>query len=313
MEETLWIPEAQCVPSIQTVEELADTMWECVCLNPLAASGFRAYASAMMTRGERMRVPPPLKALVEASGLPHCDRGAALAATEHGGCQSSEAGGQTSVDEGNNTEDCRTKGEAEEGTPSVAVRPIEKEPRSALARLVAAAQKSVKPLSDQRLGGTVGGAMEEEEEEEEEAISRKRKRSSFFSDQLKETMNEAKRRDDESPACDKTPTTLPVTAKNSSQMTREEFRSQYKRAPRRGEIGQSAEEIQAAESLGYVMSGSRSKAAQMFANRVQQQLLERDAAKRDQQFRQVEDERNNIQIVSALQDFIHQKVTGMRD
>eukprot|EP00796_Vickermania_ingenoplastis_P012862 gene12862-8743_t len=100
----------------------------------------------------------------------------------------------------------------------------------------------------------------------------------------------------------------PLEGKHPSQMTREEFLSQYKRAPRRGEIGQSAEDIQGAEALGYVMSGSRSKAAQLFVNRVQRQLHERDAAKLDQQFRQVEDQRTNELFVNGLRDLVQKKL-----
>lgn len=102
-----------------------------------------------------------------------------------------------------------------------------------------------------------------------------------------------------------------VLAKHPSQMTREEFLSQFKRAPRRGEIGLSAEEIGNAEKLGYVMSGSRSKAAHMFVNRVQRQLHERDAAKREQQFRQVEDERSNTDLIDALAKLVQSKVSGV--
>lgn len=103
-----------------------------------------------------------------------------------------------------------------------------------------------------------------------------------------------------------------VLPKHPSQMTREEFLSQFKRAPRRGEIGLSAEEIDHAEALGYVMSGSRSKAAHLFVNRVQRQLHERDAAKRDQQFRQVEDERNDTNLIEALSNLVKSKLHSSR-
>lgn len=96
--------------------------------------------------------------------------------------------------------------------------------------------------------------------------------------------------------------------KHLSSMTREEFLKQFKRVPRRGEIGQSAEEIQAAESLGYVMSGGRSKAAQLYVDRVQRQLHERDAAKREQQFRQVEDEISSKRLIADLTRYITEKV-----
>lgn len=99
-----------------------------------------------------------------------------------------------------------------------------------------------------------------------------------------------------------------LETKHPSQMTREEFLSQFKRAPRRGEIGQSAEEIEKAEALGYVMSGSRSKASHLFINRVQRQLHERDAAKWEQQFRQVEDERMNARLIDELAQFVKVKL-----
>ncbi|GET91795.1 hypothetical protein, conserved [Leishmania tarentolae] len=98
-----------------------------------------------------------------------------------------------------------------------------------------------------------------------------------------------------------------VAAKHPSQMTRAEFLSQFKRAPRRGEVGQTAEEIAAAEKLGYVMSGSRSVASRMYVDRIQRQLHEHEAAKLQQQFRKVEDERMDDQLVLGLAQFINSK------
>lgn len=98
-----------------------------------------------------------------------------------------------------------------------------------------------------------------------------------------------------------------VAAKHPSQMTRAEFLSQFKRAPRRGEVGQTAEEIAAAEKLGYVMSGSRSVASRMYVDRIQRQLHEHEAAKLQQQFRKVEDERMDDQLVLELAQFINSK------
>ncbi|KPI87794.1 hypothetical protein ABL78_3093 [Leptomonas seymouri] len=98
-----------------------------------------------------------------------------------------------------------------------------------------------------------------------------------------------------------------VAAKHPSQMTRTEFLSQFKRAPRRGEIGQTAEDIAAAEKLGYVMSGSRSVASRMYVDRIQRQLHEHEAAKLQQQFRKVEDERMDDQLVHGLADFVMKK------
>lgn len=97
-----------------------------------------------------------------------------------------------------------------------------------------------------------------------------------------------------------------IEAKHPSRMTREEFLSQFKRAPRRGEVGQTAEEIKAAENLGYVMSGSRSLGAQMYVDRIQRQLHEREAAKLQQQFRKVEDERMDLQMVAGMVEVIQE-------
>ncbi|KAK7194748.1 Ras-induced vulval development antagonist [Novymonas esmeraldas] len=101
-----------------------------------------------------------------------------------------------------------------------------------------------------------------------------------------------------------------VAAKHPSQMTRAEFLSQFKRAPRRGEVGQTAEEIAAAEKLGYVMSGSRSVASRMYVDRVQRQLHEHEAAKLQQQFRKVEDERMDDQLVQGLVKFVKAQKGG---
>lgn len=98
-----------------------------------------------------------------------------------------------------------------------------------------------------------------------------------------------------------------VATKHPSQMTRAEFLSQFKRAPRRGEIGQTAEDIAAAEKLGYVMSGSRSVASRMYVDRIQRQLHEHEATKLQQQFRKVEDERMDDHLVHGLAEFIMKK------
>lgn len=122
---------------------------------------------------------------------------------------------------------------------------------------------------------------------------------------------EGRTENEASPTEDVSSTPASVPSKHPSQMSREEFLSQFKRAPRRGEIGLSAEEIGNAEALGYVMSGSRSKAAHMFVDRVQRQLHERDAANRELQFRQVEDERSNTHLIEALAKLVKSKVSGV--
>lgn len=93
----------------------------------------------------------------------------------------------------------------------------------------------------------------------------------------------------------------PEAQKHPSQMTKEEYMQQFKRAPRRGEIGISAERIVEAEALGYVMSGSRKKEATKYIDRVQKQLHEREAAKMRLQFLQEEDRRNDSE---AMNEFI---------
>ncbi|CCW66162.1 unnamed protein product [Phytomonas sp. Hart1] len=93
--------------------------------------------------------------------------------------------------------------------------------------------------------------------------------------------------------------------KHPSQMTREEFLSQYKRAPRRGEIGQNPDQIARAKELGYVMSGSQSKASQLYVDRIQRQLHEREAARLHQQFREVEDKLMDQELIHNLLDIIH--------
>lgn len=99
-----------------------------------------------------------------------------------------------------------------------------------------------------------------------------------------------------------------AAVKHPSQMTREEFLRQYKRAPRRGEVGQSAEEIAKAQQLGYVMSGSRSIGAQMYVDRIQRQLHEREASKLQQHFRKVEDERMDAQMIDSMLRVLEEKV-----
>lgn len=101
--------------------------------------------------------------------------------------------------------------------------------------------------------------------------------------------------------------------KHPSQMTREEYLSQFRRAPRRGEVGQSAEEIAKAQGLGYVMSGSRSIGAQMYMDRIQRQLHEREAGKLQQHFRKVEDERMDSQMISGMLKVLEDKIKGPKD
>ena len=91
-----------------------------------------------------------------------------------------------------------------------------------------------------------------------------------------------------------------VITKHPSQMTKEEYMQQFRRAPRRGEIGISADRIAEAESLGYVMSGSRRKEGVRYIDRMQRQLHEREAAKMRLQFLQEEDRRNDSEAMSEF-------------
>lgn len=175
-----------------------------------------------------------------------------------------------------------------------------KAPLSALAKLVAKA-KEREACANGHTDTTLSSDAEEEEGIESAEASPRLKRPREAPSQVSDG--------DEPPVATVARQEAPgVVAKHPSQMTREEFLRQFKRAPRRGEIGQSAEEIEKAEALGYVMSGSRSKAAHLFVNRVQRQLHERDAAKREHQFRQVEDERTNARIIEELTALVRSRV-----
>ncbi|CBH16260.1 hypothetical protein, conserved [Trypanosoma brucei gambiense DAL972] len=101
-----------------------------------------------------------------------------------------------------------------------------------------------------------------------------------------------------------------AASKHPLQMTREEFLAQYKRAPRRGEIGYDAESVAAAESLGYVMSGSRNREKQHYVDSIQQKLHEKEARKLRLQFRKVEDERNDSATVETLLTLMRQRTVG---
>ncbi|KAH9578398.1 NF-kappa-B-activating protein [Trypanosoma melophagium] len=95
--------------------------------------------------------------------------------------------------------------------------------------------------------------------------------------------------------------------KHPSQMSREEFLRQFKRAPRRGEIGYDAESVAAAEAVGYVMSGSRNKEKEHYVDHIQRKLHEKEARKLRLQFRQVEDERSDEATVASLLTLVRQK------
>ncbi|RNF03525.1 uncharacterized protein Tco025E_08168 [Trypanosoma conorhini] len=102
------------------------------------------------------------------------------------------------------------------------------------------------------------------------------------------------------------PAEIPL-AKHPSQMSQEEFLRQFKRAPRRGEIGYDAEGVAAAEAVGYVMSGSRNKEKQHYVDSIQRKLHEKEARKLRLQFRKVEDERSDNTMVQAILAMVNAK------
>ncbi|EPY27463.1 hypothetical protein STCU_05738 [Strigomonas culicis] len=182
---------------------------------------------------------------------------------------------------------------APDGTVSPGEAPVGGAPQSALAKMIQAAKTK---QDEQKAVPNSAQADHSESEDDEDD----------FGVILPSTMQRAPAPSRAAAAATST-AGAPLAEKHPSQMTREEFLSQFKRPPRPGEIGRSAEEIAAAESLGYVMSGSRSKAAQLYMNRIQRQLHEREASQLQQQFRKVEDEHMDEELVSGLAQLLNAK------
>jgi hypothetical protein len=88
--------------------------------------------------------------------------------------------------------------------------------------------------------------------------------------------------------------------KHASQLTKDEYMQQFKRAPRRGEIGVTAEQVAEATSLGYVMSGSRNRASDKYVDRIQRQLHEKQASQLRLDFLKESDRRSE----AATMDFL---------
>lgn len=88
--------------------------------------------------------------------------------------------------------------------------------------------------------------------------------------------------------------------KHPSQQTKDEFMQQFKRAPRRGEIGVSAEQVAEASALGYVMSGSRNRATDKYVDRIQRQLHEKQAAQMRLDFLKESDRRTDERTTDLL-------------
>lgn len=94
--------------------------------------------------------------------------------------------------------------------------------------------------------------------------------------------------------------------KDPSKMTKDEYMLQFRRAPRRGEIGITPEQVAEAAALGYVMSGSRNKSGDKYIDRIQRQLHEKHAAHLRLQFLQEGDRR----AAEAALDVFSKMVTG---
>lgn len=95
--------------------------------------------------------------------------------------------------------------------------------------------------------------------------------------------------------------------RDASQLTKDEYMRQFKRAPRRGEIGISAEEVSQAEALGYVMSGSRNRASDKYIDRIQRQLHEKQAAQLRLEFLKESDRRSEAATVAFLKGLLEQQ------
>lgn len=95
--------------------------------------------------------------------------------------------------------------------------------------------------------------------------------------------------------------------KHASQMTKDEYMTQFKRAPRRGEIGISAEQVAEAQALGYVMSGSRNRASDKYVDRIQRQLHEKQASQLRLNFLQESDRRAEAATMDFLKGLLEEK------
>lgn len=97
------------------------------------------------------------------------------------------------------------------------------------------------------------------------------------------------------------------SSKHASQLTKDEYMQQFKRAPRRGEIGVTAEQVAEATSLGYVMSGSRNRASDKYVDRIQRQLHEKQASQLRLDFLKESDRRSEAATMDFLKGLLESK------
>lgn len=98
-----------------------------------------------------------------------------------------------------------------------------------------------------------------------------------------------------------------------SKMTKDEFMRNIKRAPRRGEIGITAEQVAEVERQGYVMSASRNRAADKHLDRIQRQLHEKQAAGKHLEFLKENDRRAKERALRDLADIARSEAMTTHD
>ena len=86
----------------------------------------------------------------------------------------------------------------------------------------------------------------------------------------------------------------------STPQTYGEFMKSLRRVPRRGEVGLTAEDVASAESLGYQMSGSRSKAVELHLGHVKDNMQQQQADRHRIAFVEEEDVRADRQLHDQL-------------
>ena len=119
------------------------------------------------------------------------------------------------------------------------------------------------------------------------------------------TMGDNEGSDDDGYESSANNTTTSTTAQppQKKQLSYEEFlQTTHKRAPRQGEIGITVDEIESAEALGYVMSGSRNRNVQKLLDSKQKELHEKQADKDRLGFLAEDDRRKDEEAVAGLLD-----------
>lgn len=92
--------------------------------------------------------------------------------------------------------------------------------------------------------------------------------------------------------------------KEHRQLTYEEYMKTQARAPRKGEIGITAEDVAKIETLGYVMSGSRNPMAQKRIEAMQREVHEKQASKMSLEFLAESDRRSDEKAIDSLFDML---------